>query len=331
MESSESAKQLAAKAGEFLIGNDVRVTRLGYGAMRITGKGIWGEPADRAECVRVLRRAVELGINFIDTADSYGPHVSEEIIAEALHPYPANLVIATKGGFDRTGPDRWTENGKPEHLRSACEGSLRRLRLDRIDLYQLHRIDPKVPADDQLGTLKDLQAEGKIKHIGLSEVSVRQIQHAQTIVPIVSIQNRYSITDRGSEDVLEYCEKQKLAFIPWFPLAAGKLSGPEGPIGRVAAQLKATPSQVALAWLLSRSPVMLPIPGTSKVEHLEENVAAAGLKIDEKKMQELSRAAAPARGSHFVTSPDSSHGVEVQRQPLGPSIVPTVIFSGVQF
>jgi pyridoxine 4-dehydrogenase len=291
MESSESAKQLAAKAGEFLIGNDLRVTRLGYGAMRITGKGIWGEPADRAECVRVLRRAVELGINFIDTADSYGPHVSEEIIAEALHPYPANLVIATKGGFDRTGPDRWTENGKPEHLRSACEGSLRRLRLDRIDLYQLHRIDPKVPAEDQLGTLKDLQAEGKIKHIGLSEVSVRQIQHAQTIVPIVSIQNRYSISDRGSEDVLDYCQKQKLAFIPWFPLAAGKLSGPEGPIGRVAAQLKATPSQVALAWLLSRSPVMLPIPGTSKVEHLEENVAAAGLKIDEKKMQELSRAA----------------------------------------
>ena len=233
MEANKSAKHeiesLAAKAGEFLIGNDLRVTRLGYGAMRITGKGIWGEPADRAEAIRVLRRAVELGVNFIDTADSYGPHVSEEIIAEALHPYPKNLVIATKGGFDRTGPDKWVENGKPEHLRSACEGSLRRLRLDRIDLYQLHRIDPKVPAEDQLGTLKDLQAEGKIKHIGLSEVSVQQIQHAQTIVRVVSVQNRYSMTDRGSEDVLEYCEKEKLGFIPWFPLAAGKLSGPDGP------------------------------------------------------------------------------------------------------
>lgn len=282
---------LAGKAGEFLIGNDLRVTRLGYGAMRITGDGIWGEPADRAECIRVLRRALELGINFIDTADSYGPYVSEEIIGEALYPYPANLVIATKGGFERTGPNRWVENGKPQHLRSACEGSLRRLRLDRIDLYQLHRIDPKVPADDQLGTLKDLQAEGKIKHIGLSQVSVRQIEHAQTIIPIVSVQNRYSITDRGSEDVLEYCEKKKMGFIPWFPLAAGKLSGSDSPIGHIAAQLKATPSQVALAWLLARSPVMLPIPGTSKVKHLEENVAAAGLQIDQKKMQELSRAA----------------------------------------
>lgn len=291
MEGSKSAKQLDAKAGEFLIGNDLRVTRLGYGAMRITGDGIWGEPADRPECIRVLRRAIELGINFIDTADSYGPSVSEEIIAEALHPFPADLVIATKGGFDRSGPNKWTENGKPEHLRSACEESLRRLRLDRIDLYQLHRIDPKVPADDQLGTLKDLQAEGKVKHIGLSELSVAQIQHAQTLIEVVSVQNRYSITDRGSEDVLEYCEKQKIAFIPWFPLAAGKLSGPESPIQRVAEQLKATPSQVALAWLLSRSPVMLPIPGTSKVEHLEENVAAAGLNIDDKKMQELSRAA----------------------------------------
>ena len=220
--SATHQEQPAKQAGEFLIGNDLRVTRLGFGAMRITGKGIWGEPADRAEAIRVLRRAVELGINFIDTADSYGPDVSEEIIAEALHPYPANLVIATKGGFDRPGPDRWVENGRPEHLRSACEGSLRRLRLDRIDLYQLHRIDPKVPAEDQLGTLKDLQAQGKIKHIGLSEVSVRQIEHAQTIVPIVSVQNRYSLADRGSEDVLEYCEKEKMGFIPWFPLAAGQ-------------------------------------------------------------------------------------------------------------
>jgi aryl-alcohol dehydrogenase-like predicted oxidoreductase len=282
---------LAAKAGEFLIGNDLRVTRLGFGAMRITGKGIWGEPADRAECIRVLRRAIELGINFIDTADSYGPSVSEEIIAEALHPYPANLVIATKGGFDRTGPDKWVENGKPEHLRWACEGSLRRLRLERIDLYQLHRIDPKVPAEDQLGTLKDLQAQGKIKHIGLSEVSVRQIEHAQTIASIVSVQNRYSITDRGAEDVLEYCEKEEMAFIPWFPLAAGRLSGGNSPISRLAAQLKATPSQIALAWLLARSPVMLPIPGTSKAKHLEENVAAADLKIEPEEVQELAKAA----------------------------------------
>ena len=285
---------LAKKSGEFLIGNDLRVTRLGFGSMRITGEGIWGEPADRAEAIKVLRRAVEVGINFIDTADSYGPNVSEEIIAEALHPYPAGLVIATKGGFMRPGPNQWVENGKPEHLRSACEGSLRRLRLERIDLYQLHRIDPKVPAEDQLGTLKDLQAQGKIKHIGLSEVSVRQIQHARTIVPIVSVQNRYSVTDRGSEDVLKYCEKEKMGFIPWFPLAAGRVSGSESPISRIAAQWKATPSQVALAWLLARSPVMLPIPGTSKVKHLEENVAAAELKVDAMKMQELDRMAAAA-------------------------------------
>jgi aryl-alcohol dehydrogenase-like predicted oxidoreductase len=284
----------AKKSGEFLIGNDLHVTRLGFGAMRITGEGIWGEPADRAEAIRVLRRAVELGINFIDTADSYGPNVSEEIIAEALYPYPAGLVIATKGGFMRTGPNQWVENGKPEHLRSACEGSLRRLRLERIDLYQLHRIDPKVPAEDQIGTLKDLQAQGKIKHIGLSEVSVQQIQHARTIVPIVSVQNRYSVSDRGSEDVLKYCEKEKLGFIPWFPLAAGRVSGSESPISRIAAQWNATPSQVALAWLLSRSPVMLPIPGTSKVKHLEENVAAATLKVDAKRMQELDRMAAAA-------------------------------------
>src|ERR1700726_3273462 len=263
---------LAKKAGEFLIGNDLRDTRLGFGAIRITGEGIWGPPADPAEVIRVLRRAVELGINFIDTADSYGPNVSEEIIAEALYPYPAGLVIATKGGFMRPGPNQWVETGKPEHLRSACEGSLRRLRLERIDLYQLHRIDPKVPAEDQLGTLKDLQAQGKIKHIGLSEVSVRQIEHARTIVPVVSVQNRYSITDRGSEAVLEYCEKERMAFIPWFPLAAGRVSDSESPISRVASQWKATPSQVALAWLLARSPVMLPIPGTSKVTHLEENL-----------------------------------------------------------
>jgi len=295
MQNHKSAVQrnqaLAQQSGDFLIGDDLPVTRLGFGAMRITGDGVWGQPADRAEAVRVLRRAVELGINFIDTADSYGPGVSEEIIAEALHPYPTGLVVATKGGYVRPGPNQWVENGKPEHLRSACEGSLRRLRLDRIDLYQLHRIDPKVPAEDQLGTLSDLQKQGKIKHIGLSEVSVRQIQHARTIVPIVSVQNRYSVTDRASEDVLEYCEKEKMGFIPWFPLAAGRISGSESPISRTAARWQATPSQVALAWLLARSPVMLPIPGTSKVEHLEENVAAAELKIDANKMQELDRMA----------------------------------------
>ena len=288
---TQKRSALAAQAGEFVIGNDLRVTRLGFGAMRITGKGIWGPPADRAEAIRVVRRAVELGVNFIDTADSYGPAVSEELIAEALYPYPAGLVIATKGGFERPGPDRWVENGRPEHLIAACEGSLRRLRLDRIDLYQLHRIDPKVPAADQLGTLKKLQAQGKIRHIGLSEVSVKQIQHAQTIVPIVSVQNRYSVSDRGSEDVLEYCERQKIGFIPWFPLAAGRLSGEEGPIARVAKQFKGTPSQVALAWLLWRSPVMLPIPGTSRVQHLEENVGAASLKIDERALEQFRRSA----------------------------------------
>jgi aryl-alcohol dehydrogenase-like predicted oxidoreductase len=295
MQNQKSAVQRnqapAKESGEFLIGNELRVTRLGFGAMRITGDGVWGEPPDRAEAVRVLRRSVELGINFIDTADSYGPGVSEEIIAEALHPYPADLVIATKGGYERPGPNQWVENGRPEHLTSACEGSLRRLRLDRIDLYQLHRIDPKVPAEDQLGTLKDLQTQGKIKHIGLSEVSVRQIQHARTIVPIVSVQNRFSVADRGSEDVLEYCDKEKMGFIPWFPLAAGRVSGPESAISRIAARWRASPSQVALAWLLARSPVMLPIPGTSKVEHLEENVAAVELKIDANKMLDLDRMA----------------------------------------
>jgi pyridoxine 4-dehydrogenase len=263
----EKAATFAKNAGEFAIGNDLRVTRLGYGAMRITGTGVWGEPADRAGAIKVLRRA------------------------EALYPYPDNLVIATKGGFARPGPNKWVENGKPEHLRSVCEGSLKRLRLERIDLYQLHRIDPKVPAEDQFGTLKKLAAEGKIKHIGLSEVSVEQIQHAQKFIPIVSVQNRYSLSDRGSEDVLKYCEQENIAFIPWFPLAAGKLSKEQKLVQRVAGEQKASPSQIALAWLLARSPVILPIPGTSSVEHLEENVAAAGVKLDEKEMQELSKAA----------------------------------------
>ncbi len=280
---------LAATAGEFVIGNDLPVARLGFGAMRITGKGVWGAPANPSEAIRVLKRAVELGINFIDTADSYGPGVSEELIAEALYPYPAGLVIATKGGFDRPGPDRWVENGRPEHLISACEGSLRRLRLDCIDLYQLHRIDSKVPADDQLGAVKKLQEQGKIKHIGLSEVTVRQIEHAREKIEVVTVQNRYSLSDRGSEDVLDYCEQHKIGFIPWFPLGAGRLSGPDSPLARAAKALNATPSQVALAWLLLRSPVMLPIPGTSKVAHLEENVAAASLKIDPAEFEKLQR------------------------------------------
>jgi pyridoxine 4-dehydrogenase len=284
----------AAKSGSFRIGGDLPVWRLGFGAMRITGKGVWGHPADHDESIRVLRRAVELGINFIDTADSYGPHVSEELIAEALHPYPAGLVIATKAGFDRSGPDKWTMNGRPEHLRKACEGSLRRLKLERIDLYQLHRIDPAYPAEDQLGTLKDLQTEGKIRHIGLSEVSVAQIKHARTIVPIVSVQNRYSLADRTAEDVLEYCERETIGFIPWFPLGAGELATPGGKFARTAAELKITTSQLALAWLLWRSRVMLPIPGTSRVNHLEENVATAAVKVDDSKMRELGKLAKSA-------------------------------------
>jgi pyridoxine 4-dehydrogenase len=290
-----SAERPAAKAGDFAIGGDLRVHRLGFGAMRITGKGIWGEPKDRAEVIRVLRRAVELEINFIDTADSYGPSVSEEIIAEALYPYPKELVIATKAGLERPGPDQWTPNGKPAHLRQACEGSLRRLRVERIDLYQLHRIDDKVPAEDQLGTLKELQAEGKIKHIGLSEVSVTQIEHARKLVPIVTVQNRYSLLDRGAEDVLEYCESAKIGFIPWFPLGAGQLSAAGSKLVRIAEQAKITPSQLALAWLLRRSPVMLPIPGTSRVEHLEENVATASVKIDDGIFEELNKLAGKGR------------------------------------
>ncbi len=284
----------AAKSREFRIGGELPVWRLGFGAMRITGKGVWGEPKDHDEAIRVLRRAVELGINFIDTADSYGPHVSERLIAEALHPYPAGLVIATKAGFDRSGPDKWTMNGRPEHLRKACEGSLQRLKLERIDLYQLHRIDPSVPAEDQLGTLKDLQAQGKIKHIGLSEVSVAQIEHARKILPIVSVQNRYSLADRAAEDVLEYCERESIGFIPWFPLGAGELAAPGGKLRRTAAEMKITTSQLALAWLLWRSPVMLPIPGTSRVDHLEENVATAAANVDDRKMRELGQLARSA-------------------------------------
>ncbi|HMI50930.1 MAG TPA: aldo/keto reductase [Candidatus Saccharimonadales bacterium] len=292
--SIEWGSRPAAKSGQFAIGGELTINRLGFGAMRITGKGIWGEPRDRTECIRVLRRAMDLGINFIDTADSYGPAVSEEIIAEALHPYPPGLVIATKAGFDRTGPDQWVMNGKPKHLRAACDGSLKRLRLERIDLFQLHRIDPAVPAEDQLGTLKDLQAEGKIIHIGLSEVSVEQIEHARTIVPIVSVQNRFSVADRAAEDVVKYCERESIAFIPWFPLAAGDVSSSGHDVERAASKLKITPSQLALAWLLWRSPVILPIPGTSRVEHLEENVAAAALQIAASELQNLGKMARSA-------------------------------------
>jgi pyridoxine 4-dehydrogenase len=284
----------AGKSGQFRIGGDLPVNRLGFGTMRLTGKGIWGPPKDRNEAIRVLRRAVELGINFIDTADSYGPGIAEEIIAEALYPYPAGLVIATKAGFERPGPDKWVTNGRPEHLRAACEGSLKRLRLQRIDLFQLHRIDSKVPADDQLGALQNLQSEGKIRHIGLSEVSVQQIEHARTIVPIVSVQNRYSIVDRAADDVVEYCDRGRLGFIPWFPLAAGDVSKPSSEIASTAAKLKITPSQLALAWLLHRSPVMLSIPGTSRVEHLEENVAAAAVKLDDATLKQLAKLARSA-------------------------------------
>jgi aryl-alcohol dehydrogenase-like predicted oxidoreductase len=281
----------AAKSGQFRLGGDLSINRLGFGTMRLTGEGIIGPPKDHNEAIRVLRRAVELGINFFDTADSYGPNVAEELIAEALYPYPAGFVIATKAGFERPGPNKWVTNGRPEHLRAACEGSLKRLRLDRIELFQLHRIDSKVPADDQLGALQLLQSEGKINHIGLSEVSVKEIEHARTIVPIVSVQNRYSVVDRAAKDVVEYCEKAGIGFIPWFPLAAGDVSKSGNSLEGAATKLKITPSQLALAWLLHRSPVVLPIPGTSRVEHLEENVAAAAVKVDEATLKGLAKLA----------------------------------------
>jgi pyridoxine 4-dehydrogenase len=280
----------AARSGTFLLGGDLPVHRLGFGAMRLTGKGIWGEPRDAREAIAVLRRAVALGVNLIDTADSYGPEVSERLIAEALYPYPQGLVIATKAGLMRPGPDRWTPNGRPEHLRAACEGSLRRLKLDRIDLYQLHRIDPAVPFGDQLGTFKRLQEEGKIRHVGLSEVSVAEIERARQIVPIVSVQNRYSPIDRQHESTLDHCERERMAFLPWYPLGAGAALRPESPLAKVAARQHSTPAQVALAWLLRRSPVMLPIPGTSNVKHLAENVAAALLELSTVDFAEIARA-----------------------------------------
>lgn len=280
----------AAASGALVIGGDLPVRRLGFGTMRLTGNGIWGAPDDPDEAIAVLRKAVELGITLIDTADSYGPEVAERLIAEALFPYPADLVIATKAGFVRPGPNRWVEDGRPEHLRSACEGSLRRLRLERIDLLQLHRIDPKVPLEDQIGALLELQREGKIRHIGLSQVSVLQIEAVRRLANIVSVQNRYNLVDRDSESVLEYCTREKLGFIPWFPLAVGDLASDDGPLARTAGRLGAKPSQVALAWLLAKSPVMLPIPGTSNVEHLKENTDAALLTLDRSAIEELEAA-----------------------------------------
>src|SRR3954469_25308397 len=279
----------ADASGTFQLG-DFQVRRMGFGAMRITGPGIWGPPADHDEAIRVLRRVLELGVNLIDTADSYGPEVSENLIAEALHPYPDGLVIATKGGLRRTGPGEWPQDARPERLRECCEGSLRRLRLDRIDLYQLHAPDPKVPLEDSVGALKELQDEGKIRHIGISNVSVAQLEQARGIVEVVTVQNRYNLEDRDSEDVLDACEEAGIGFIPWFPLATGRLAEPGGPLDRLAQEHDATPGQIALAWLLARSPVMLPIPGTSSIEHLEENVAAATIDLSKDEVVEIGSA-----------------------------------------
>jgi len=269
--------QPAAASGTFAIGGDLPVHRLGFGAMRVTGAGVWGEPRNHDEAIAVLRRTLALGINLIDTADSYGPDVSERLIAEALYPYPPGLVIATKGGYLRPGPNQWKIHGPPAHLRAVCEGSLRRLKLERIDLYQLHRIDPEVGVDAQLGELQRLQQEGKIRHIGLSEVSVDDIVRARRIVPIVSVQNRYNIADRQWEPVVDYCTREGIAFIPWAPLISGSMGGWRTPLRQAAKQAGATKAQVAIAWLLARSPVMLPIPGTGSVKHLEANTAAAAL------------------------------------------------------
>lgn len=283
---------MASEVSEtFSIGGDLEVRRLGFGAMRLTGEGIWGEPRDRAAAISTARRTVELGINFIDTADSYGPGVSEEILAEALYPYPEDLVIATKAGFTRRGPDQWDPVGRPEYLRQQAELSLRRLRLDRIDLFQLHRIDPQVPLEDQLGALRGLQQEGKVRHIGLSEVSVKQLSDARNITEIVSVQNLFNLTNKQSEDVLEYCEAENLAFIPWYPMANGQHAGSDSPVADIAREVGATPSQVSLAWLLRRSPVILSIPGTSSVAHLEENTAASQVSLSDEQFQRLSQLA----------------------------------------
>jgi pyridoxine 4-dehydrogenase len=283
-------KQPARASGEFAIGGDLRVVRLGYGAMQIPGPGVWGPPRNHDEVIRVLRRAVELGVTFIDTADSYGPDVSEPIIREALHPYPDNLVIATKAGLTRSGPGLWGRNGSPEYLKAEAEKSLRLLGLDRIELFQLHRIDPRVPLADQLGALVELQSEGKIKHIGLSEVSVTEIQSARAITPIATVQNLYNVADRGAEPTLEYCEREGIGFIPWFPMATGRLARRGGPLQQIADAHDVTPAQLALAWLLQRSPVLLPIPGTSTVAHLEENVNAALIELTSDQIAQLNDA-----------------------------------------
>jgi pyridoxine 4-dehydrogenase len=275
----------------FTIGGDLEVRRLGFGAMRITGDGIWGPPDDPEEARRLLRRVVELGVNLIDTADSYGPEVSENLIAEALHPYPEGLVIATKGGMRRTGPGQWPRDARPERLKECCEASLRRLRLERIDLYQLHSPDPRVPLEDSLGALKELQDEGKIRHIGISNVSRDELERARAVVEVVTVQNRYNLADRHSEDVLEECERERIGFIPWFPLAIGELARPGSPLAELARRHDAAPGQLALAWLLARSPVMLPIPGTGSVEHLEENMLAESIELDRDEVERLEEAA----------------------------------------
>src|SRR3954454_14841823 len=274
----------------FNIGDDLEVRRLGFGAMRITGDGIWGPPDDPEEAKRLLRRVVELGIDLIDTADSYGPEVSENLIAEALHPYADGLVIATKGGLRRTGPGQWPRDARPERLKECCEASLRRLRLDRIDLYQLHSPDPRVPYGESVGALKELQDEGKIKHVGISNVSVDELSQAREIVEVVTVQNLYTLEDRHSEDVLEECERLGIGFIPWFPLATGRLAEPGGPLDRIAREREGAPGQIAIAWLPRPSPVMLPIPGTSRIEHLEENLAAADIELSQDEVLEIGRA-----------------------------------------
>jgi aryl-alcohol dehydrogenase-like predicted oxidoreductase len=280
----------AALAGTIDIGGDMPVNRFGFGAMRLTGQGIWGEPADREECKRVLHRALELGINFIDTADSYGPEVSERLIAETLYPYPEELVIATKGGLLRPGPGQWEPDGRPEHLRAACEGSLKRLRVDQIDLYQFHRPDPKVPFEESIGALKALKDEGKIRHLGLSNVTTDQVEQAQKLTRIVSVQNRYSVYERTSEPVLEFCSLEEIAFLPWRPVEGGELAA-TGVVAEIARRNGVTPTQIALIWLLAHSPVMLPIPGTSKVAHLEENLGAVGLELAPAELAELDKIA----------------------------------------
>jgi pyridoxine 4-dehydrogenase len=275
------------EVGTFTLGGDLEVGRLGFGAMRITGPGIWGPPDDPEGAKRLLRHAVDRGVNLIDTADSYGPEVSELLITEALHPYPNGLVIATKGGLRRTGPGEWPRDARPERLKECCEGSLRRLRLDRIDLYQLHSPDPKVPLEESMGALRELKEEGKVRHIGVSNTSTEELERARNVTEVVSAQSRFSLTDRAEEPVLEACERDGLGFLPWWPLATGDLARPGGPLVEVARGHDATPAQVALAWLLQRSPVMLPIPGTSSIEHFDENLAAAELKLDEREMELL--------------------------------------------